>query len=57
MSPLLQVGAATLMIALSYAIILAVSTVSFVIIDRRYELFPVKETDIPQDKRKEEDDH
>lgn len=57
MTPLLQVGMTALMIALSYTIILAVSTASFVIVDRRCELFPLKETDIPQDERKEENDH
>lgn len=42
MTPLLQVGAATLMIALSYAVILAISTVAFIVVDRRCELFPSK---------------
>ena len=44
MTPLVQVGVATLMIALSYTIILAASTASFILIDRRWSLF-VKETD------------
>lgn len=43
MTPLLQVGAATLMIALSYVIILAASTVAFIVVDRRYEIIPSKE--------------
>lgn len=44
MTPLLQVGAATLMIALSYAVILAISTVAFIVVDRRYDIIPVKPT-------------
>lgn len=43
MTSLLQIGAAALMIALSYAIILAISTAAFVIVDRRYEIIPTKE--------------
>ena len=43
MTPLVQVGVATLMIALSYTIILAASTASFILMDRRWELFPRKE--------------
>lgn len=42
MTPVLQVGFTMLVIALSYAIILAASTAAFVIVDRRYELFPFK---------------
>lgn len=58
MTPLLQVGAATLMIALSYAVILAISTVAFIVVDRRYDIIPVKEqqSEAERSEQEEQDD-
>lgn len=44
MTPVLQVGFTMLVIALSYAVILAISTVAFIVVDRRYDIIPVKAT-------------
>ena len=43
MTPVLQVAFTMLGIALSYTIILAASTAAFLIVDRRYEIFPFKD--------------
>lgn len=49
MTPVLQVGFTMLVIALSYAIILAASTAAFVIVDRRSEIFPPKKEETVKD--------
>jgi hypothetical protein len=42
MTPVLQVGLTMLVIAVSYAVILAASTAAFIVVDRKRDIFPRK---------------
>lgn len=49
MTPVLQVGFTMLVIAVSYAVILAASTAAFVVVDRKWDIFPTKHEEEPEE--------